>query len=93
MGDTGTTPRNELGGLMMNRNINMSYSDLRQEANNASISPFGQRGKDKRVLMPTPLRHSNSIISGVQGPISASPAFGNNQAHGFTAGLGSFVNP
>ena len=44
MGDTGTTPRNELGGLMMNRNVNMSYSDLRQEANNASISPFGQRG-------------------------------------------------
>ena len=44
MGDTGTTPRNEFGGLMMNRNINMSYSDLRQEANNTSISPFGQRG-------------------------------------------------
>ena len=44
MGDTGTTPRNEFGGLMMNRNINMSYSDLRQENNNMGISPFGQRG-------------------------------------------------
>ena len=40
MGDTGTTPRNEFGGLLMNRNINMSYSDLRPDANNMGLSPY-----------------------------------------------------
>ena len=98
MGDTGTTPRNDFGGLFMNRGVNMSYADLRQENNNMGLSPYmgggGQRGQDKRVLMPTPLRHTNSIISGVaQGrDSSTSPAFGGG--NGFGAGLGSFVgNP
>ena len=74
MGDTGTTPRNDLGGmLMMNRGANASY-DMR--AGNALISPFMNEANRRSILNPTPLRHNTSFLSNTNSILPNVPNFG-----------------
>ena len=63
MGDTGTTPRNELySNLMMNKGANISY-DMRAPGQNAIISPWMDSANRRSILNPTPLRHNPSFMS------------------------------
>jgi len=60
MGETGTTPRNEIGNLFMNRNVNLSYGT---RSNNQIISPFLDNSRQSILAHnPTTLRHQNSFL-------------------------------
>ena len=61
MGDTGTTPRGDIGAIMMNRGANPSY-DTRPSMGNL-VSPFLDQSSRRSILNPMPLRHNNSFMS------------------------------
>mmetsp|Transcript_5918 Transcript_5918/g.8023 ORF Transcript_5918/g.8023 Transcript_5918/m.8023 type:complete len:85 (+) Transcript_5918:1909-2163(+) len=72
MGDTGTTPRNEFGGmLMMTRGANNSFD----QRHNSIISPFLE-GSRRSILNPTPLRHNPSFMSTSNSILPNVPNFG-----------------
>ena len=74
MGDTGTTPRNDIGMLMMGRGNNVSY-DMRAPGTNI-ISPWMDSANRRSILNPTPLRHNPSFMSNNNSILPNVPNFG-----------------